>query len=162
MPSFDVVSELNLMEVENAFNQARKEIGQRFDFKGTQTDLERDKDGHLVVKASSEGRAEAALGVLMEKLAKRGVPLEGLDPQKIEPAAGGTVRQLVNLKKGLKQEDAKKIVALVKETGAKVQAAIQGEAVRISAKKKDDLQACMQKIRGAGLGIPIQFQNFRE
>ena len=162
MPSFDVVSELNMMEVENAFNQARKEIGQRFDFKGTQTDLERDKEGHVVVKAGSEGRAEAALGVLMEKLAKRGVPLEGLDPQKVEPAAGGTVRQLVRLKKGLKQEDAKRIVALVKETGLKVQAAIQGEAVRISAKKKDDLQACMQKIRAAGLGVPLQFQNFRE
>ena len=162
MPSFDVVSELNMMEVENAFNQARKEIAQRFDFKGTQTDLERDKEGHVLVKANSEGRAEAALGVLMEKLAKRGVPLEGLDQQKVEPAAGGTVRQLVRLKKGLKQEDAKKIVALVKETGLKVQAAIQGEAVRISGKKRDDLQACMQRIRAAGLGAPLQFQNFRE
>ena len=162
MPSFDVVSELNMNEVENAFNQARKELAQRFDFKGTGTDLERDKDGHVVVKASSEGRAEAALGVLMEKLAKRGVPLEGLDPQKVEPASGGAVRQLVKLKKGLKQEDAKKIVALVKETGLKVQAAIQGEAVRVTGKKRDDLQACMQKIRGAVLGIPIQFQNFRD
>ncbi len=162
MPSFDVVSELNLMEVENAFNQARKEIAQRFDFKGTSTDLERDAEGHVVVKAGSDGRAEAALGVLMEKLAKRGVPLEGLDPQKVEPASGGTVRQLVKLKKGLKQEDAKKIVALVKETGLKVQAAIQGEAVRITGKKRDDLQACMQKIRAAGLGVPLQFQNFRE
>jgi uncharacterized protein YajQ (UPF0234 family) len=162
MPSFDVVSELSMMEVENAFNQARKEIGQRFDFKGTSTDLDRDKDGHVVVKANSEGRAEAALGVLMEKLAKRGVPLEGLDPQKLEPASGGHVRQLVKLKKGLKQDDAKKIVALVKEKGLKVQAAIQGEAVRISGKKKDDLQACMQALRAAALGVPIQFQNFRE
>lgn len=162
MPSFDVVSELNVMEVENAFQQARKEIGQRFDFKGTRTDLERDKDGSVVVKAGSEGRAEAALQVLMEKLAKRGVPLEGLDPQKVEPAAGGTVRQLVRLKRGLKQEDAKKLVAIVKETGLKVQAAIQGETVRVTAKKKDDLQACMQRFRAAGLGIPLQFQNFRE
>ncbi|HUL58043.1 MAG TPA: YajQ family cyclic di-GMP-binding protein [Anaeromyxobacteraceae bacterium] len=162
MPSFDVVSEVNMMEVENGFNQARKELAQRFDFKGTATDLERDKDGFIVVKANSEGRAEAALGVLMEKLAKRGVPLEGLDPQKVEPASGGHVRQLVKLRKGLKQEDAKKIVALVKETGLKVQAAIQGEAVRITGKKKDDLQGCMQTIRGAALGIPIQFQNFRE
>lgn len=162
MPSFDVVSELDLMEVENAFNQARKEIGQRFDFKGTKTDLERDREGHVVVRAGSEGRAEAALGVLMEKLAKRGVPLEGLDPQKLEPAAGGTVRQLVKLKKGLKQDDARKIVAVVKETGLKVQAAIQGEAVRVSGKKRDDLQACMQAIRSAGLGVPLQFQNFRE
>jgi cyclic-di-GMP-binding protein len=162
MASFDVVSELNMMEFENGFNQARKEIAQRFDFKGTNTDLERDKDGNVVVRAGSDGRAEAALSVLMEKLAKRGVQLEGLDPQKVEPASGGTVRQLVKLKKGLKQDDAKKIVALVKETGLKVQAAIQGEAVRITGKKKDDLQACMQKIRGAALGIPLQFQNFRE
>jgi uncharacterized protein YajQ (UPF0234 family) len=162
MPSFDVVSELNMMEVENAFNQARKELAQRFDFKGTNTDLERDKDGHVLVKAASEGRAEAALSVLMEKLAKRGVPLEGLDPQAVEPASGGAVRQLVKLKKGLKTEDARKIVALVKERGLKVQAAIQGETVRITGKKKDDLQACMQAIRGASLGIPLQFQNFRD
>jgi len=162
MPSFDVVSELNMMEVENAFNQARKEIAQRFDFKNTHTDLERDKDLQVVVKAGSEGRAEAALSVLMEKLAKRGVPLEGLDPQPVEPASGGHVRQLVKLKKGLKPEDAKRIVALVKEKGLKVQAAIQGEAVRISGKKKDDLQACLQAIRAAPLGIPLQFQNFRE
>ena len=162
MPSFDVVSELNMMEVENAFNQARKELGQRFDFKGTATDLERQQDGSILVKANSDGRAEAAYGVLIEKLAKRGVPLEGLDPQKVEPAAQGHVKQLVKLRRGMKPEDAKQIVALVKETGAKVQAAIQGEAVRITGKKKDDLQACMQKIRGAALGFPIMFQNFRD
>jgi uncharacterized protein YajQ (UPF0234 family) len=162
MPSFDVVSEIDLMELENAFNQARKEIAQRFDFKGTGTDLERDKDGSVVVRAGSEGRAEAALSVFMEKLARRGVPLEGLDPQKVEPASGGTVRQVVKLKKGLAQEDAKKIVALLKETGLKVQAAIQGEAVRVTGKKRDDLQACLQRIRAAGLGIPLRFQNFRD
>lgn len=162
MPSFDVVSELNLMEVENAFNQARKEIAQRFDFKGTHTDLERDKDGSFKVKAGSEGRAEAALQVLMEKLAKRGVPLEGLDPQAIEPGPGTSVVQLVKLRRGLKQEDAKKIVALIKETGLKVQTAIQGEAVRVTAKKRDDLQACMQAVRRGELKIPLLFQNFRE
>jgi len=160
MPSFDVVSELDMMEVENAVNQARKEIQQRYDFKGTGTDLERQADGGILVKANAEGRADAARTVLMEKLAKRGVPLEGLDPQKVEPAAGGQVKQLVKLRRGLKQEDAKRIAALVKETGLKVQASIQGEKVRISGKKKDDLQACMQRIRAAGLGIPIQFQNF--
>ena len=162
MPSFDVVSELNLMEVENAFNQARKEIAQRFDFKGTSTDLERDKDGHVLVKAGSEGRAEAALGVLMEKLAKRGVPLEGLDPQKIEPASGGHVRQLVKRKKGLKQEDAKRIVALLKETGLKVQAAIQGDELRISGKKRDDLQVAIAHIRALKIEQPLQFVNFRD
>jgi uncharacterized protein YajQ (UPF0234 family) len=162
MPSFDIVSELDLMEVENAFNQARKELAQRFDFKGTSTDLERQQDGSILVKANSEGRAEAAYGVLLEKLAKRGVPLEGLDPQKVEPASGGHVRQLVKLKKGIKQEDGKKIVALVKDSKLKVQAAIQGEAVRITGKKRDDLQAVMQAVRGAQLGIPLRFQNFRD
>jgi len=162
MPSFDVVSEVDLMEVENAFNQARKEISQRYDFKGTSTDLERQADGGVLVRANSEGRAEAALTVLMEKMAKRGVPLEGLDPQKVEPAQGGHVKQLVNLRKGLKQDDAKRIAQLVKETGLKVQASIQGEKVRVSGKKKDDLQACMQAIRGARLGIPILFRNFMD
>lgn len=162
MPSFDAVSELNMMEVENAWNQAQKEIAQRFDFKGTSTSIERDKDLNFLLKASSEGRCEAALGVLMEKLAKRGVPMSGLDPQKVEPAGGATVRQLVKLKKGLKVEDAKKIVAVVKESGLKVQAAIQGEAVRVTGKKRDDLQAAMQAIRAAALPIPIVFNNFRE
>ena len=162
MPSFDVVSELNMNEVENAFNQARKELLQRFDFKGTSTDLERDKDLNFVVKANSEGRAEAALGVLMEKLAKRGVPLEGLDPQKVEPTSGGHVRQLVKLRRGLKSEDAKKIVALLKGTGMKVQASIQGEAVRVTGKQRDDLQASMQTIKAGKLGIPLLFQNFRD
>jgi hypothetical protein len=162
MPSFDAVSELNMMEVENAWNQACKEIAQRFDFKGTSTAIERDKELNFVVRANSEGRAEAALGVLREKLAKRGVPLEGLDAQPVEPAAGGHVRQLVKLKKGLKTEDARKMVALVKGLGLKVQAAIQGEAVRVTGKSRDDLQACMQAIRAGGLGIPVLFNNFRD
>jgi hypothetical protein len=162
MPSFDAVSELDMMEVENAWNQAGKELAQRFDFKGTATTIERDKELHFVIRANSEGRAEAALGVLMEKLAKRGVPLEGLDPQPVEPAAQGHVRQLVKLKQGLKVEDAKKIVAVVKATGLKVQVAIQGEAVRVTSKKRDDLQVCMQAIRAGNLGIPVRFNNFRE
>jgi cyclic-di-GMP-binding protein len=90
------------------------------------------------------------------------VPLEGLDPQPVEPAGGATVRQLVKLRKGLKVEDAKRIVALLKESGLKVQGSIQGEKVRVSGKKRDDLQACMQRLRTAGLGIPLQFQNFVE
>ncbi|HTP24579.1 MAG TPA: YajQ family cyclic di-GMP-binding protein [Anaeromyxobacteraceae bacterium] len=162
MPSFDIVSELNMMEVENAFNQARKEIGQRFDFKGTSTDLERQQDGGILVKANSDGRAEAAYGVLLDKLARRGVPLQGLDPQKVEPAAGGHVRQLVKLKRGIKADDARKLVALVKESGLKVQASIQGEAVRIAGKKKDELQAVMQRVRAAAFDIPLTFQNFRD
>ncbi len=162
MPSFDIVSELNLMEVENAFNQARKEIVQRFDFKGTSTELERQQDGSILLRANTEGRADAAYTVLLEKLAKRGVPLEGLDPQPVEAAAGGHVRRLVKLKKGIKPEDARKIVGLVKESGLKAQASIQGEAVRVTAKKRDDLQAVIQQVRGAGLGIPLAFQNFRE
>jgi uncharacterized protein YajQ (UPF0234 family) len=162
MPSFDAVSDLDLMEVENAFQQARKEIAQRFDFKGTSTELARQEDGGILIKANSDGRADAAYTVLMEKFAKRGVPLEGLDPQAIEPAAGGHVKRLVKLRRGLKQEDAKKIVALLKGSGLKIQAAIQGEAVRVTGKKRDDLQSAMAAIKGASLGIPLQFQNFRE
>ena len=162
MPSFDAVSDLDLMEVENAFQQARKEIAQRFDFKGTATDLERQQDGGVLIKGNSEGRVDAAYTVLMEKFARRSVPLEGLDPQLIEPAAGGHVKRLVKLRRGLKQEDAKRIVALLKGSGLKIQAAIQGEAVRVTGKKRDDLQAAMAAIKGANLGIPIQFQNFRE
>jgi cyclic-di-GMP-binding protein len=162
MPSFDAVSDLDLMEVENAFQQAKKEIAQRFDFKGTATDLERQQDGGVLIKGNSEGRVDAAYTVLMEKFARRGVPLEGLDPQTIEPAAGGHVKRLVKLRRGLKQEDAKKIVALIKVSGLKVQASIQGEAVRVTGKKRDDLQAAMAAIKGGSLGIPIQFQNFRE
>ena len=162
MPSFDAVSDLDLMEVENAFQQAKKEIAQRFDFKGTATDLERQQDGGVLIKGNSEGRVDAAYTVLMEKFARRGVPLEGLDPQQIEPAAGGHVKRLVKLRRGLKQEDAKKIVALIKLSALKVQASIQGEAVRVTGKKRDDLQAAMAAIKGGNLGIPIQFQNFRE
>jgi uncharacterized protein YajQ (UPF0234 family) len=162
MPSFDVVSELDLMEVDNAFNQARKELAQRYDFKGTSTDLDRQQDGSILLKANSEGRAEAAYQVLMEKFAKRGVPLEGLDPQKIEPAAGGHVRQLIKLKRGIEQTVAKKIVLMVKESGIKAQASIQGDLVRVTAKKRDDLQAIMHQVRAAALGVPLQFQNFRE
>ncbi len=162
MPSFDAVSDLDMMEVDNAFQQARKEIAQRFDFKGTSTEIERQQDGSFLLKANTDGRLDAAYTVLMEKIAKRGVPLEGLDPQTIEPAAGGHVKRQVKLRRGLKQEDAKKIVAIVKGTGLKVQAAIQGEAVRVTGKKRDDLQAAMAAIRGGNLGIPVQFQNFRE
>ena len=162
MPSFDMVSELDMMEVENAFNQARKELAQRFDFKGTSTDLERQQDGSILLKANSDGRCEAAYTVLMERFAKRGVPLEGLDPQKVEPAAGGHVQRLVKLRRGIKHDDARKIVALVKGAGLKVQSAIQGDAVRVTGKKRDDLQEAMALIRGGNLGIPIQFQNFRE
>jgi uncharacterized protein YajQ (UPF0234 family) len=162
MPSFDAVSDLDMMEVENALQQARKEIAQRFDFKGTSTEVSRQEDGAILLKASSDGRVDAAYTVLLEKFAKRGVPLEGLDPQAIEAAAGGHVKRVVKLRRGLKQEDAKKIVALVKGSGLKVQPAIQGEAVRVTGKKRDDLQEAMALIRGGNLGIPIQFQNFRE
>jgi cyclic-di-GMP-binding protein len=162
MPNFDIVSELNQMEVENAFNQARKEVAQRFDFRGTETTLERDAEGAILVEANSEGRCEAAYGVLLEKLAKRGVPLNGLDPQALEPAKGSHVKKRVLLKRGMKPDDARRVVGLVKEMGLKVQAAIQGESVRITGKKKDDLQAVMERVRAAGFDFPVAFQNFRD
>ena len=152
-----------MMEVENAFNQARKEIAQRFDFKGTSTDLERDKDGPRRREgglATGAPRRPSACSWRSSRSAA--CRSRGSIRRRSSRPRAATCRQLVKLKKGLKQEDAKKIVALVKETGLKVQAAIQGEAVRVTGKKRDDLQACMQAIRAASLGVPLQFQNFRE
>jgi cyclic-di-GMP-binding protein len=163
MPSFDVVSELAMHEVENAVQQAAKEVGQRFDFRGTDTDIERTEEG-IVLRANSEGRIEAAYDLLQQKLVKRGVSLKALDPQKPQPAAKGTLRQLVKLQQGIATEKAKDIVKLVKDSKLKVQAAIQGDQVRITGKKRDDLQEAIAllKEQEAELGLPLQYTNFRE
>ena len=161
MPSFDVVSKLEMHEVENALQQAKKEIAQRFDFKDTGTELDKNEEGIRIV-ADSEGRIAAALKVLEEKLVKRKVPLKALDPQKPEPAGGSTYRQLVKLKEGISTEKAKEIVKHVKDSKIKVQASIQGDVVRISGKKRDDLQATIAAIKAKDFDLPLQFTNFRE
>ena len=159
-PTFDVVSEVNLPEVANAVSQARKEVGQRFDLKGTAAGIEQtDKD--LTLTANDEFGLRAVTDLLQTKLAKRGVPLKAFDYGGIEPASKGTVRQVVTIRQGIFSDKAREIVKAVKDSKLKVQVAIQGEQLRVSGKKKDDLQAVISLLRGADFGIPLQFTNFR-
>ena len=161
MPSFDIVSELDLHEIENAVQQAQKEVGTRFDFRGTDTEIERTDEG-ILLRANSEGRIEAALLVLKEKLAKRKVSQRTLDPQKVEPAAKGHYKQLIKLKKGISKEKAKDVVQFIKDKKLKVQSAIQGEQLRVTGKKKDDLQEVIQAVRAQDFDLDLQFTNFRD
>ncbi|HEY8427374.1 MAG TPA: YajQ family cyclic di-GMP-binding protein [Sandaracinaceae bacterium] len=161
MPSFDVVSKLDHHEVDNAIDQARREVSQRFDFKGTDTTIEKTAEG-IVIRSNSEGRCTAAYDVLAEKMVKRKVSLKALDPESPKPAGGSTYRMLVKLKEGVDQETAKKIVKLLKDSKTKVQAAIQGDVVRVSHKKRDALQEAIQLIKAQDIALPLQFQNFRD
>ena len=161
MPSFDVVSKLDHHEVENAFQQAQKEVAQRYDFKDTQTTLEKNNDG-IVFRSTTEDRIDAARGVLEDKMVKRKISLKALDPQKIEPAGGQMFRQLVKLKEGVEIEKAKEIVRTIKDSKMKVQASINGDLVRVTGKKRDDLQEAIATLRGKDFGLPLQFVNFRE
>lgn len=160
MPSFDVVSKLDHHEVDNAVDQAKREVATRFDFKDTDTEIDKNQDG-IALRSSSEGRVEGALKVLEEKMVRRKVSLRSLDPQKPQPS-GQTWRQLIKLKEGVDIENAKRIVKLLKDSKIKVQAAIQGDLVRVSGKKRDDLQEAIAFLRGQDLGLPLQFINFRE
>lgn len=161
MPSFDVVSKLAMHEVENALHQTQKEVAQRFDFKDTATELEKTAEG-IVIRSNSEGRLEAALKVFHEKLVKRNVSLKSLDAQEPQPAGGSTWRQLIKIQEGITQEKAKEIVRHVKDSKLKVQAAIQADVVRISGKKRDDLQSAIAELKAKDFGLPLQFTNFRE
>jgi uncharacterized protein YajQ (UPF0234 family) len=161
MPSFDVVSKVAMHEVDNAILQAQKEVTTRYDFRATGTSIERTDEG-ITLRANSEGRVEAALEVLKEKLVRRKVSLRAIDPQKMEPAASSTFRQLLKLNQGISKEKAKDVVKYLKDTRLKVQAAIQGDALRVSGKKKDDLQECIAALRSQDFGIELQFENFRD
>lgn len=161
MPSFDVVSKVDLMEMDNAIHTAAKEIAQRYDFRGTNTALERTPEG-IVIRTSDETRAAAALTVLRERMAKRNVSQRCLDPGDVEPAGGKTVRLLVRIKQGIETETAKKMVKAVKDAKLKVQAQIQGDELRVTGKNKDDLQGAIQLLRRNDVGIDLQFVNFRD
>ena len=161
MPSFDIVSKVQWNEVDNALNQAQKEIAQRYDFKDTGTEIEKNEDG-ISVRSSSEERAKAALGVLHEKLIKRKVSLKYLDPQKPEKTQKGGARILVKLKEGIEGEKAKELVRAIKDAKLKVQASIQEDQVRVQGKNRDDLQAAIQLVRATDLGIELQFINMRD
>lgn len=161
MPSFDIVSKVPWNEVDNALNQAQKEIGQRFDFKDTGTALEKLPDG-ISVRSGSEERAKAAVGVLQEKLVKRKVSLKHVDAQKPEPTGKGGARILLKIKEGIETEKAKEMVKLLKDAKLKVQAQIQDAQVRVTGKNKDDLQQAIRAVREHDFGLELQFINFRD
>lgn len=158
--SFDVVSDVNLMEVSNAVQQAVKEIRQRFDFKGSISDITLEKET-LTLTSDDETKLKAVTDILQTKLVKRGVSLKALEYGAIQPAAKGSVRQAVTIRKGIATEKAKEIVKFIKGSGVKVQATIQEDQVRVSGKKRDDLQAIIQLLKGRDFGIDLQFTNYR-
>jgi uncharacterized protein YajQ (UPF0234 family) len=161
MPSFDIVSKVQHSEVDNAYNQAQKEIQQRFDFKDTGTSLEKATDA-ITIRSASEDRAKAALAVLQDKLVKRKVSLRFTEPGKPEPTGKGGARIVVKIKEGIDVEKARPIVQLIKESKLKVQASIQEAQVRVTGKNKDDLQGAMKVLRERDFGIELQFINFRD
>jgi len=160
--SFDIVSEVNLQELDNAITQAQKEIGTRYDFKGTAASVEFNrKDKELTLTADVEQQLEAVRKVVVERMIKRGVAPKCMDPQKIEQATHKTVRQKVKLKEGIDKDTSKAIQKQINELKLKVNASIQGAALRVSGSKKDDLQAVMAYLRANPPGVPIQFNNYR-
>lgn len=160
--SFDIVSEINLQEMDNAINQAIKEIITRYDFKGSAASVEFDRKGkELTFTGDHEQQLEAVRKVVVEKMIKRGVDPKCLDPQKVEQATHKTVRQKVKLKDGIDKETAKTIQKAIKDLKLKVNASIQGEALRVTSAKKDDLQAVIAHLKAHPPGVPLQFTNYR-
>jgi uncharacterized protein YajQ (UPF0234 family) len=158
--SFDIVSEVDLGEVKNAVEQARREIVTRFDFKGTETSVALDED-LIELRSSTEARLKAAGEVVREKLVRRNVPLKALTEGPVLPAARGRFRQSLHVNRGISQEKAREITRFVKETGLKVQVQVMGDQVRVSGRQKDDLQAVIRALREHDFGIPLQFTNYR-
>jgi hypothetical protein len=161
MPSFDIVSVVDMQEVDNAVNQAVKEINQRYDFKGSKTEVSLEKDGTIRLQTEDDFRLKAVVDVLQSKFVRRGVSLKALQYGKVEPASGGRVRQVVTIQQGISKEKGREIVALVKETRLKVQSQIQEEQVRVTGKNIDDLQEVIRILKGKDLGVEMQFVNFR-
>lgn len=161
MPSFDVVSEANVVEVKNAVDQANKEISTRFDFKGTDSRIEQ-KERELTAFADSEFQLNQVRDVLTAKLVKRNVDVRFLDIGKIEKIGGDKVKQLIKIKNGIETEAAKKIVRIIKDSKMKIQGSIQGDAVRVTGAKRDDLQATMALLRKEVADLPLEFNNFRD
>ena len=161
MPSFDIVSEVNQQEVKNAIEQANKEIANRYDFKGSDARIEQ-KEFELSVYADDEFKLGQVMDVLRNRLAKRNVDVRTLEPGAIEKISGDKVKQPVKVKNGIEQEKAKSITKLIKESKLKVAGSIQGNAVRVSGAKKDDLQAAIQLVRTSVTDLPLQFINFRD
>ncbi len=161
MPSFDVVSKIEMQEVRNAVDQTNREIDNRFDLKGTDSRVEL-AESRLTLFADDEFKIKQLKDILLHNLVKRQIDLECLDEDKIEAAAGGKARQEIRVREGIDTELARKIVKLIKDARLKVQAAIQGDQVRVTGKKRDDLQAVISLLRTQKLGLPLQYVNFRD
>jgi cyclic-di-GMP-binding protein len=160
--SFDIVSQIDLTEVLNAIQQARKELITRFDLKDSKSSIDlNEKDKKLVLASADEFKLRAVTEILEQKLVKRKVPLKGFTYGPIQPAAGSTVRQEVSIQQGIPIEKCREIVKRVKDSKVKVQASIQGDFVRVNGKNRDDLQAVIQTLKGADFGIDMQFTNYR-
>jgi uncharacterized protein YajQ (UPF0234 family) len=163
MNSFDVTSEIDLQEVDNAINQARKEVSQRYDFKGSPASIDLDrKNNTLTLTAEDKFKIGALLEILQTRMVRRSVPVQNLKPAEIEPAAAGTVRQVFTLQIGIPTDTAREIVKVIKDAKLKkVQASIQGDQVRVQAPSRDDLQAAIQLLKNHDFGIQLQFGNYR-
>lgn len=160
MPSFDVVSEVDRHELSNAVDQTNREIGNRFDFKGSNAKVNQEGE-NLLLDAQSEFQLGQVKDILLQRMAKRGIDIQCLDEQPVDERGGRAYQALV-VREGIEKELAKKITKLVKESKLKVQAAVQAEQVRVSGNKRDDLQQVIALLRGADLGLPLQFKNFRD
>jgi cyclic-di-GMP-binding protein len=162
MPSFDIVSEVDMQEVRNAVDQANREASTRFDFKGTDSSVEVG-DGELLLRSSTEDRLRALHQVLEEKLVRRQVSLKALDDGKMEEASGGSARQKIAIRAGISQDHAKRLNRFIKDLGLKgVSSQTQGAQLRVTGKKRDDLQAVIAACKAEDFGIPLQFENFRD
>ena len=161
MPSFDTVCEPNMVEVKNAVENAAKEIGTRFDFKGTAAAIEI-KDKEITLTGDAEFQLQQVLDILVAKLAKRNVDVRFLDKGDVQKIGGDKVRQVVKVRSGIESEAAKKLQKLIKDSKLKVQASIQGDSVRVTGAKKDDLQAAMALVRKEMAELPLSFNNFRD
>lgn len=161
MPSFDIVSELDIQEVDNAVNQARKELLSRYDFRGSKSEIQWDRKTITLI-GDDEHKLGAIRDILQSKLHRRGIDIQAVKFEKAEPAGGMLWRQPVTLVQGVEKEKAKEIVKMIKDSKIKVQAAIQGELVRVTSKSIDSLQECIAYLKQAKVGIPIQFTNMRQ
>jgi len=160
--SFDIVSKVDLQEVDNALNQARKEIAQRYDFKGSKTSIELQQKEHEVVLISDDDfRMKAVVDIIQSKMVKRGVPLKALTYGAVEPAAGGLVRQTIKLQNGIDKDNARLVIKMIKDAKLKVQAQIMDDQIRVTGKNKDDLQSVIAELRQAELPFAMQFVNYR-
>jgi uncharacterized protein YajQ (UPF0234 family) len=160
MPSFDIVSKVDMQEVDNAVNQTVKEISQRYDFKGSKCEITQEKES-IKVLADDDFRLKAIIDILQSKFIKRGISIKSLDYGKAETASGGMVRQHIAIRQGIAKEKAKDICAIIKETKIKVQGQIQDDQVRVTGKNIDDLQEVIQLLKGKDLDVELQFVNFR-